>query len=90
MIISSKGVIIKEFIKIGADKYLIKDSNGKIVSKKEKLELEKKELIIEDVKSDCGKDATIKIKKVDKKLKEVEDEPNSIEETISTKKRHSK
>lgn len=77
---------IKEFIKIGADKYIIKDSNGTIVNEKEKLKLEKRELIIEDVKSDCGKDATKKIKKVDRKLKEVEDELNSIEETISIKK----
>lgn len=83
-------MIIKEFIKLNEDKYLIKDSNGIVVSKKEKLKLEKEELIIEDVKSDCGKDATRKIKKVDKKLKEVEDELNSIEETIPTKKRYSK
>ena len=83
-------MIIKEFIQLGEDKYLIKDSNGKIVSAKEKLQLEKKELIIEDVESECGKEATLKIKKVDKKLKEVEDELNSIEKTISTKKRHSK
>ena len=81
---------IKEFIKIGADKYIIKDSNGTIVNEKEKLKLEKRELIIEDVNSECGKKATLKIKKVDKKLKEVEDELNSIEKTISTKKRHSK
>lgn len=72
-----------EFIPVG-DKFLIKDSNGRIVSKKEKLKLEKEELIIEDVKSDCGKEATKKIKKVDKKLKEVEDELNSIEETTTT------
>lgn len=56
-----------------------------IVSEKEKLELEKKELIIEDIKADCGKNATKKIKKVNKKLKEVEDELNSIEETTTTK-----
>ena len=73
-----------EFIEVGKDKFLIKNSNGMIVSKKEKLKLEKEELIIEDVKADCGKEATRKIKKVDKKLKEVEDELNSIEETIST------
>ena len=75
-----------EFIKLNEDKYLIKDSNGRIVSKKEKLKLEKEELIIEDVKSECGKKAQVKIKKVDKKLKEVEDELNSIEETTTTEK----
>lgn len=73
-----------EFIPVG-DKYLIKDSNGKIVSKKEKLKMEKEELIIEDVKAECGKKAQTKIKKVDKKLKEVEDELNSIEKTVSVK-----
>ena len=51
-----------------------------------KFYLEKEELIIEDVKSDCGKEPAKKLKKVDKKLKEVEDELNSIEETISIKK----
>ena len=40
-----------EFIKINKDRYLIKDSNNIIVSAKEKLELEKKELIIKDVQS---------------------------------------
>lgn len=73
-----------EFIKVGKN-YLIKDSNGMIVTEKEKLELEKKELIIEDIKADCGKNATKKIKKVNKKIKEAEDELNSIEETTSTK-----
>ena len=53
----------KEFIKVGKN-YLIKNSNGRIVSEKEKLELEKKELIIEDVKSECGKEASKKLKKV--------------------------
>lgn len=74
-----------EFIEIGKDKYLIKNSNGMIVSKKEKLKLEKEELIIEDVKAECGKKAQAKIKKVDKKLNEVENELNSIEETIPVK-----
>lgn len=75
-----------EFIKLNEDKYLIKDSNGRTVSKKEKLKLEKEELIIEDIKSDCGKDATIKIKEVDKEIKEVENGTNSIKKTTKTKK----
>lgn len=77
-------MIIKEFIELGNDKYLVKDSNGMIVSKKEKLKLEKEELIIEDVKADCGKKAQRKIKKIDKEINEVKDEPNAIEETIPT------
>ena len=35
-----------EFIKLREDRYLIKDSNGLIVSNEEKLKLEKKELKI--------------------------------------------
>lgn len=73
-----------EFIKVGKN-YLIKDSNGMIVTEKEKLELEKKELIIEDIKADCAKETVKKIKKVNKKIKEVENGTNSIEETIPTK-----
>ena len=71
----------KEFVKVGKI-YLIKNSNGRIVSEKEKLELEKKELIIEDVKSECGKEASKKLKRVNKKIKEVENGNNSIKETI--------
>lgn len=74
-----------EFIKVGENKYLIKNSNGMIVSEKEKLQLEKKELIIEDISSDCAKETVKKIKKVNKKIKEVENGTNSIEETIPTK-----
>lgn len=72
-----------EFIEIGNDKYLVKNSNGLIVSKKEKLKMEKEELILEDVKSnDCQKDTTRKIKKINKKIKEEDNGTNSIEETI--------
>lgn len=37
-----------EFIKIGKDKWLIKSSNGRLISDKEKRQLESKEIIIED------------------------------------------
>lgn len=74
-----------EFIKVGENKYLVKDSNGMIVNEKEKLQLQKKELIIEDISSDCAKETIKKIKKVNKKIKEVENGTNSIEETIPTK-----
>lgn len=58
-----------EFIKLGKDKYLIKNSNSLVVSEEEKLKLEKKELIIEDIKSDgCQGKVTQKIKEIDKKL----------------------
>ena len=42
-----------EFVELGKDRYLVKNSNGVIVDKKEKLKLEKKELIIKDVEG-CG------------------------------------
>lgn len=63
------GVIEMEFIK-HRNGYLIKDSNGIVVSEEEKLKLEKEELILEDVKSNkCQGETTKKIAKIDKKLK---------------------
>lgn len=61
-----------EFIKVGKN-YMIKNSNGRIISEKEKLELENKELIIEDIKSNkCQGKTTQKIKRNKKKIKEIE------------------
>jgi hypothetical protein len=61
-----------EFIKVGKN-YMIKNSNGRIVSEKEKLELENKELVIEDIKSNkCQGKTTQKISKNKKKIKEIE------------------
>lgn len=58
-----------EFIK-HRNGYLIKDSNGIVVSEEEKLKLEKEELILEDVKSNkCQGETTKKIANIDKKLK---------------------
>ena len=60
-----------EFVKVGKN-YLIKNSNGRIVSEKEKLELENKELVLEDIKSTgCVKDITKKISKNKKRIKEL-------------------
>ena len=68
------GVIELEFIK-HRNGYLIKDSNGKIVSEEEKLKLEKEELILEDIKSsNCQGETTKKIAKIDKKLKSKKDD----------------
>ena len=79
-------MIVKEFIELANNKYLVKDSNGLIVDKKEKLKMEKEELILEDVKSnDCQKNTTRKIKKINKKIKEEDNGTNSIEETIPIK-----
>ena len=70
-----------KFVKIGKN-YLIKNSNGKIVSEKEKLELENKELVIQDIKSEgCVKDITKKISKNKKRIKEIEKE-TALEEKV--------
>lgn len=62
-----------EFIKLLKDRYMIKGSNNYIVSEKEKLQLEKKELILEDIKGcECQQETTKKISKINKKLKENE------------------
>jgi uncharacterized protein (UPF0335 family) len=76
------GGIEMEFIKKG-DNYLIKNSNGRIVSEKEKLQLEKNELILEDIKSDgCQGKTTKKISKINKKMKKSTDD--TIKETDTT------
>lgn len=69
-----------EFIKV-KNGYLIKNSNGRIVSEKEKLELENKELILEDIKSnECQGKTTQKLTKNKKKIKEIEEKVVNIEE----------
>lgn len=74
-----------EFIKI-KNGYLIKNSNGRIVSEKEKLELENKELILKDIKSnECQGKTTQKLTKNKKKIKEImEEEKNNKVEEIET------
>ena len=63
-----------EFIKVGKN-YMIKNSNGRIVSEKEKLELENNELIIKDFKSnECQGKTTRKIAKNKKRISEIKDE----------------
>lgn len=57
-----------EFIKVGKN-YMIKNSNGRIVSEKEKLQLETNELIIENEK--CGCSCPEKIKKINKNKKRI-------------------
>lgn len=61
-----------EFIKLGK-KYLIKNSNGRIVDEKTKLELENKELVLKDITGcECQKETTKKIAKNKKRIKELE------------------
>lgn len=60
-----------EFIKLRDDRYLIKDSNGLIVSEEEKLKLEKKELIIKDIESnECQGKTTQRIQEIDRELED--------------------
>lgn len=74
-----------EFIKVGK-KYMIKNSNGRIINEKEKLELENEELIIKDFKSnECQGKTTRKITKNKKKIKEImEEEKNNKVKEIET------
>lgn len=79
-----------EFIKVGKN-YMVKGSNGRIVSEKEKLQLENNELVLKDIKGcDCQKETTKKISKNKKKIKELETALNdevqndTIKETDTT------
>ena len=63
-----------EFIKNGKN-YIIKNSNGRVVTEKEKLELENKELVLKDITGcNCQQETTKKIAKNKKKIKEIEKE----------------
>ena len=85
-----------EFIKQPNGTYIIKNSNGRVVSEKEKRsgkgKIKKKEepeenneLVLEDIKKDCAKDITKKISKNKKRIKEIEEKENVVlEETNST------
>ena len=75
-----------EFIKLRENRYLIKDSNGLIVSTEEKLKLEKKELIIKDIESnECQGKTTQKIKKIDRELENGnKSKSNTIKKAKST------
>lgn len=68
-----------EFVKVGKN-YLIKNSNGVIVTEKQKLELENNELVIKDFKSnECQGKTTKKIVKNKKRIKEIEKTASSNE-----------
>lgn len=81
-----KEILGMEFIKLNDGNYMIKNSNGRIVSEGDKLKIENNELVLEDIKSDCGKEATKKISKNKKRIKEIEEKEKNVvlEETNST------
>lgn len=61
-----------EFIKVGKN-YMIKNGNGRIITEKERLELENQELIIKDIQSnECQGKTTQKISKNKKKIEKIE------------------
>lgn len=68
-----------EFIKIGKN-YMIKNSNGRIVTEKEKIQLENNELVLKDISSsNCQEKTTKKIARNKKRLKEIEEQEKNIE-----------
>ena len=81
-----------EFVKVGKN-YMIKGSNGRIVSEKEKIMLENKELVLKDIQSnDCQGNTTKKISRNKKRIKQIETAPEKeadandiIEETTDIK-----
>ena len=77
-----------EFIKLREDRYLIKDSNGLIVSNEEKLKIEKKELIIKDIESnECQGKTTQRIEEIDRELENGnKSKSNTIKKAKSTTK----
>ena len=80
-----------QFVKFG-DKYIVKNSNGRIVSEKEKILMENNELILKDITGcNCQKETTKKLTKNKKRLKEIEKEEKQkddvndiIQETTET------
>ena len=71
-----------EFVRVGKN-YMIKNSNGRIVSEKEMLQLQNKELIIKDIEGcNCQKETTKKISKNKKRIKEIEKEENKTIEIV--------
>lgn len=77
-----------EFIKVGKN-YMVKNSNGRIITEKEKLQLENKELILKDIEGcNCQGETTKKISKNKKRIKEIEKQEKktatSVENEVET------
>ena len=81
--IDTRELLGMEFIRLVDGNYLVKNSNGRIVSEKEKLQIENDELVLEDIKKDCAKDITKKISKNKKRIKEIEEDA-LLKETDTT------
>ena len=80
------GGIEMEFIKKGKN-YLIKNSNGVIVSEEEKLKLENEELILRDLEGcGCQGETTKKIKENKKKITALQKKEKADDTIKKTKK----
>ena len=79
--INRKEILGMEFIKRDDGNYIIKDS-GFVVSEKEKLQMENKELVIQDISAVCAKNITKEISKNKKRIEELDE---NIEETKPVK-----
>ena len=76
-------VLGMKFIKLKDGNYMIKNSNGIIVDEKEKLQLENRELVLQDIEGcNCQAETTKKISKNKKRIKELDE---NIKKTKSTK-----
>lgn len=83
--IDRKEILGMEFIRLNDGNFLVKNSNGLIVSNEERLKMEKGELIIKDVSSNnCQKDTKEKIEEIDKELEEIKND--NIKKTKPIKK----
>ena len=66
-----------EFIKLGK-RFLIKNSNGRVVSEEEKIKLENNELVLKDITSNnCQKETTKKLSKNKKRLTALQEKENA-------------
>ena len=70
-----------EFIKYG-ENYIIKNSNGKVVSEEEKLKLEREELILDNDDCGCQVEKIKKVSKINKKINKIEKDKEVVDDTI--------
>lgn len=73
-----------KFIKLTENRYMIKDSNNRVVDEETKLKLEKEELVLKDITGcECQQETTKKIKKIDKEIRNARKNngPETIKET---------
>lgn len=76
-----------EFIEVAKDRYMIVNSNNKVVNREEMLKLQKNDLVFKDLDScGCQGETTKKIKEIDKELENAKS--NTIKKTRKSTKGH--